>query len=49
MAVDMEKGDSIDIPVGSWHHPQNRTDKPCLIVEIQHGEECEEEDIERKV
>jgi len=49
MSVDMEKGDSIDIPVGSWHHPQNRTDKPCLILEIQHGEECEEEDIERKV
>ena len=29
MTVDMEKGDSIDIPVESWHHPQSLTDKPC--------------------
>ena len=49
MSVTLEKGDSLDIPVGSWHHPQNRTDEPCLILEIQHGEECIEEDIERKV
>jgi mannose-6-phosphate isomerase len=48
MSVTLEKGDALDIPVGSWHHPKNLTDKPCLILEIQHGEECIEEDIERK-
>lgn len=49
MAVDLKKGESLDIPLQCWHHAQNLTNKPCLILEIQHGEECIEEDIERKV
>ena len=36
------------IPVGEWHQLTNPYDVPCRIVEIQYGETCEEEDIERK-
>lgn len=36
------------IPVGEWHQIINPHDVPCRIVEIQYGEECVEEDIERK-
>jgi cytidyltransferase-like protein len=36
------------IPVGEWHQLTNPYDVPCRIVEIQYGEKCEEEDIERK-
>ena len=40
--------DEEDIPVGQWHQLTNPYDKPCRIVEIQYGEKCDEEDIERK-
>ena len=36
------------IPVGEWHQLTNPYDVPCKIVEIQYGEQCIEEDIERK-
>ena len=36
------------IPVGNWHQLANPFDKPCKIVEIQYGQNCIEEDIERK-
>lgn len=36
------------IPAGEWHQVRNPYDVPCKIVEIQYGEECVEEDIERK-
>lgn len=36
------------IPVGEWHQLTNPYDVPCKIVEIQYGEKCIEEDIERK-
>ena len=39
---------SLHIPVGMWHQLSNETDKPLKIVEIQYGENCVEEDIERK-
>lgn len=38
----------IKIPVGSWHQLSNPFTKPCRIVEIQYGKECDELDIERK-
>jgi mannose-1-phosphate guanylyltransferase/mannose-6-phosphate isomerase len=38
----------IHIDRGSWHQLCNFTDKPCRIVEIQYGEACVEEDIERQ-
>lgn len=36
------------IAVGEWHQLTNPFDVPCKIVEIQYGEQCTEEDIERK-
>jgi mannose-6-phosphate isomerase-like protein (cupin superfamily) len=36
------------ISVGEWHQLTNPFDVPCKIVEIQYGEQCVEEDIERK-
>jgi cytidyltransferase-like protein len=37
-----------NITVGEWHQLTNPFDIPCKIVEIQYGEQCIEEDIERK-
>lgn len=31
-----------------WHQGQNNTNDPCHILEVQFGDRCEEEDIERK-
>lgn len=33
---------------GSWHQLKNPYDKPCKIIEIQYGDYCGEDDIERK-
>jgi cytidyltransferase-like protein len=35
------------IPKNDWHRIYNPFDEPCKIVEVQYGEKCEEEDIER--
>lgn len=39
---------SIDIPVGTWHRLSNSTDSIVKIVEVQFGQECREDDIERQ-
>jgi mannose-6-phosphate isomerase-like protein (cupin superfamily) len=31
-----------------WHQLHNSTKQPLKVIEIQYGEQCEEEDIERK-
>jgi mannose-6-phosphate isomerase-like protein (cupin superfamily) len=36
------------VPVGEWHQLTNPFDVPVKIVEIQYGDKCIEEDIERK-
>ena len=36
------------VPVKAWHQLTNPFDVPCKIVEIQYGERCDEEDIERQ-
>lgn len=38
----------VQIPQGDWHKLSNPYSEPCRIVEIQYGEKCVEEDIERK-
>ena len=38
----------VKICVNDWHQLSNPFDIPCRIVEIQYGEKCIEEDIERK-
>lgn len=39
--------DPIIILSGDWHQAYNTSTEPCHIIEIQYGEETEEEDIER--
>jgi cytidyltransferase-like protein len=36
------------IAVGQWHQLTNPFTEPCKIVEIQYGDRCDEEDIERR-
>ena len=36
------------IQLGEWHQLCNETDQPLKLIEIQYGENCIEEDIERK-
>jgi len=43
-----QKFDSLHISKTKWHQLCNETDKPLKIVEIQYGDNCVEEDIERK-
>jgi cytidyltransferase-like protein len=35
------------VPVNEWHQLTNPFDVPCRVVEIQYGEDCNEEDIQR--
>jgi mannose-1-phosphate guanylyltransferase/mannose-6-phosphate isomerase len=46
--VNLEKHDSYDVQQREWHQLINPYDIPVKIVEIQYGEQCAEEDIERK-
>lgn len=43
-----EKHQHIHIDCGEWHQLCNETDKPLRVVEIQYGDACIEEDIERR-
>ena len=36
------------IKLGQWHQLCNDTDQPLRLIEIQYGEHCVEEDIERR-
>mgnify|MGYP001239664229 FL=1 len=38
--------DAYHIPVETWHKGYNPFDEPCHIIEVQHGTECVEDDIE---
>ena len=44
----LNKHDEYCVPVEEWHQLTNPTDKDLRVVEIQYGENCIEEDIERK-
>ena len=43
-----KKHEYLHIDLGQWHMLVNETDSVLKIVEIQYGENCIEEDIERK-
>ena len=43
----LEKYDYFFVKKGEWHQIINESEIPCHIIEIQYGEETEEEDIER--
>ena len=36
------------VDVGVWHKAINETEQPCHILEVQYGDKCIEEDIERR-
>ena len=44
----LNKFDHYLVPLGQWHNISNPFNEKCHIIEIQYGEECVEEDIERK-
>jgi cytidyltransferase-like protein len=47
-AIEISKHSQIVIPQYGWHRLYNPFDEPCKVVEIQFGDKCIEEDIERK-
>lgn len=44
----LEQHQEYRVPVKGWHQLTNPFDVPVKVVEIQYGEDCIEEDIERK-
>jgi len=46
-SMQLNKFDHYLVPLGEWHQITNPFDKTCHLIEIQYGEECVEEDIER--
>lgn len=44
----LNKHEEYRVPVTNWHQLTNPFDVPVKVVEIQYGEQCIEEDIERK-
>ena len=47
-AMSVRKHETVHIPVGEWHQLSNPFTEPCKLVEIQYGNRCVEEDIERR-
>ena len=47
LPAELIKHQEYKIPVAEWHQLTNPYDVPCKIVEIQYGQSCVEEDIER--
>ena len=43
-----EHANGVVIGAETWHRAFNDTDKPVHVLEVQYGEECIEEDIERR-
>ena len=44
-----KKFDTVHIDYEEWHQLVNETGDPIVIIEIQYGRKCIEEDIERKI
>jgi len=47
VTCEKELHEPYNILPNEWHQLTNPSDKPCRIVEIQYGSQCEEDDIER--
>ena len=45
--IQLNKFDHYLVPVGDWHQITNPFKEACHLIEIQYGEKCIEEDIER--
>jgi cytidyltransferase-like protein len=46
-SIQLNKFDHYLVPLGEWHQITNPFNETCHLIEIQYGEECSEEDIER--
>tara|TARA_B100000787_G_scaffold95516_1_gene70496 strand:- start:561 stop:1334 length:774 start_codon:yes stop_codon:yes gene_type:complete len=46
-SIQLNKFDHYLVPLGEWHQITNPFDETCHLIEIQYGEECIEDDIER--
>lgn len=44
----MAKNNTYIVDVGVWHCAVNNSTEPCHVLEVQYGEKCIEEDIERR-
>jgi mannose-6-phosphate isomerase len=40
-------GDAVDVPIGAAHRMANTGEQPLVFVEVQRGDYCGEDDIER--
>ena len=45
--IRLDKFHDYHVPVGKWHQITNPFEEPCHLIEIQYGEQCIEDDIER--
>ena len=45
--IQLNKFDHYLVPLGDWHQITNPFNETCHLIEIQYGEECNEDDIER--
>ena len=45
--ITLKQGNRFDVPVSQWHQITNPYTEECRIIEIQYGEETNDEDIER--
>ena len=45
--IKLNKFDHYLVPLGEWHQITNPFEEACHLIEIQYGEECIEDDIER--
>ena len=45
--IQLNKFDHYLVPLGQWHQITNPFNEPCHLIEIQYGEACIEDDIER--
>lgn len=46
--ITMEQHDTCIIKKYTWHRAHNKYQEPCHVLEVQYGEKCEENDIERR-
>tara|TARA_B100001027_G_C16247923_1_gene322932 strand:+ start:577 stop:1341 length:765 start_codon:yes stop_codon:yes gene_type:complete len=46
-SIELNKFDKYFVPLGQWHQITNPFKEVCHLIEIQYGEECIEDDIER--
>tara|TARA_B100000780_G_C21084503_1_gene436846 strand:- start:88 stop:870 length:783 start_codon:yes stop_codon:yes gene_type:complete len=46
-SIQLNKFDHYLVPLGEWHQITNPFNETCRLIEIQYGEKCIEEDIER--